>query len=224
MIRLLLEVYELVINVLQSCMVSNFLIKCLGTKSDGRDSWIEYSTGAFITFAYLEVLNKITTFESIGIFLYLILSLFFSFCMLKGSAVEKVLTNIIMIFILAFSSLLSGGMIGIVVGKGFLEVVEIPSIRVVAIALNMLVLEMLFLFIIKLKRFVSKSDLKYMAILSGIPVFSIITCCIAIEIPRAHGQSQLIGILGIVCLIMLINVLCLILFALEHKQFSENIN
>lgn len=219
-----LEIFECIINVMQSIMVSDFLIKCLGRKNKIENSITEYITGIFVTFAYLEVLNRITVFESIGIFLYLIISLFFSFCLLDGSAVEKIIINIVMIAVLVFSSLLAGGLTGVVTGNDFYGVIGATEIRVIAVIFNMLLLFIFFSFIIRMNYLIKKNDSKYMGILSTIPVLSVVSCCLVIAIPKQEGKNQLLCILLMIVLIFIINVICLILFAVEHKVYSENVD
>lgn len=72
------RVFELLVNIFQSFAVTDFLIKCLGVKNNYGKPILEYATGVAVTLIYLEILNRITAFESAGVFVYLFISMFFS--------------------------------------------------------------------------------------------------------------------------------------------------
>lgn len=218
------QIFDFCINMLQSFLVTYFLIKSLGVKKSDEAPAIEYVVGITITFVYLEILSKITSFESIGIFVYLLVSMTFSIVLLNGSFIEKFFYNLLMIAGLAFSSLIAGGLVGLFYGADFFNVyLENSILRYIAVLLTQIILCIFFETFIKIKRILKYSDKKYIAVLSVIPVISVIVCCLIL-----YKKSQpymlevtytVIAIIGIV----LINLICLVLLVIEHKTYAEKI-
>ena len=81
-------IFENVINLFQSVVVTVFLMASLGCKDKYNKKCIGI-IGIVTTFIYLTVSNHIAYFESVGIYIYMIYSLIFSFWVLGGTIIEK---------------------------------------------------------------------------------------------------------------------------------------
>lgn len=218
-------VIEFLTNVFQSCAVTYFLIKCLGVKSNEKKPILEYITGITVTLVYLEILNKITYFESIGVFAYLIISMFFSVFLLKGSITEKIFYNLLMIACIVFSSFLGTGVVGMITGLDYLKVILHGSAnRYAAIILVQIFLCILFALIIKLKKRLLVSDSKYMKIFFLIPILSVIICCFILyrenQNYTVHVVYTLLSIIGIFA----VDITSLVLLTMEHKIYREKMS
>ena len=115
-------IFENVINLFQSVVVTVFLMVSLGCK-DKYNKKCTGIIGIVITFIYLTVSNHIVFFESAGIYIYMVCSLIFSFLVLGGNVIEKIFYNIMMLCCLAGSALLGGGLISLLIKKDYLNVV-----------------------------------------------------------------------------------------------------
>ena len=93
-------IFENVINLFQSVVVTVFLMASLGCKDKYNKKCIGI-IGIVTTFIYLTVSNHIAYFESVGIYIYMIYSLIFSFWVLGGTIIEKLFYNVMMIGCLA---------------------------------------------------------------------------------------------------------------------------
>lgn len=216
------RIFEFLINLFQSFLVTHFLIKCLGIRKD-NSTVPEYLTGVSVTLIYLEILNRITEFESVGVFVYLIISMVFSVMLLRGSMTEKVFYNLIMICGIVFSSLLGVGIVGMFVGKDYLQAIIPYSIsRYISALLVQIIMCMIFALIVKLKHYIGSSDSVYMRVLCVIPVISIVICCLILYRDGQSFKSQVVytmlAIIGIVAL----NAISLILLAIEHKIYMQS--
>lgn len=170
-------IFENVINLFQSVVVTVFLMVSLGCK-DKYNKKCTGIIGIVITFIYLTVSNHIVFFESAGIYIYMVCSLIFSFLVLGGNVIEKIFYNIMMLCCLAGSALLGGGLISLLIKKDYLNVVGYGmGSRYVSVILIQILLMLFLGFIIKLKALLKEKDNKYMFIMSMIPAISVIVCC-----------------------------------------------
>lgn len=216
------RVFEFFINVFQSFVVTHFLIKCLGVRNDEKKPIFEYVTGITVTLIYLEILNRITAFESIGVFVYMIISMFFSVFLLTGSVIEKLFYNIIMICGIVFSSLLGAGIVGMFVGKDYFQTIIPDSMsRYIAAVAVQIVLCSIFALIIKLKKYLGLSDSKYIKILCGIPVISVVICCLILYRDEQSYMVQVTYTMLAIVGIFVVNVINLILLVIEHRTYTQ---
>ena len=145
-------IFENVINLFQSVVVTVFLMVSLGCKDKYNKKCIGI-IGIVITFIYLAVSNHIAYFESVGIYIYMIYSLIFSFWVLGGTIIEKLFYNVMMIGCLAGSALLGVGLISLVIKKDFLNAIPFGTAsRYVSGILVQLLLILFLGFFIKLKK------------------------------------------------------------------------
>ena len=79
-------IFENAINLFQSVVVTVFLMVSLGCK-DKYNKKCTGIIGIVITFIYLTVSNHIVYFESVGIYIYMVYSLIFSFVVLGGTII-----------------------------------------------------------------------------------------------------------------------------------------
>lgn len=216
------RVFEFLINIFQSFVVTHFLIKCLGVKNNNGKPILEYATGVAVTLIYLEILNRITVFESVGVFVYLFISMFFSIFLLNGSITEKVFYNILMIAGIVFSSLLGGGIVGMFIGKGYLQtVIPYSASRYVAVTLIQIILFLMFDFIIKLKKLLKVSDSKYIKVLCIIPVISVIICCLILFRTNQSYDTQVVYSMLSIVGVFVVNVINIALLAIEHRIYEQ---
>lgn len=65
------EAVEVFVNIFQAFAITFYLIKCLGVK-EGKNRKCAYITGVIVTVLYLEIMNRIIFFESVGVLIYLV--------------------------------------------------------------------------------------------------------------------------------------------------------
>ena len=214
-------IFENVINLFQSVVVTVFLMVSLGCK-DKYNKKCTGIIGIVITFIYLTVSNHIVYFESVGIYIYMVYSLIFSFVVLGGTIIEKIFYNIMMICCLAGSSLLGGGLVSLVVKKDFLVIIEYGTVyRYAGAVLNQLLLIFFFIFLIKIKKLLIAKDNKYMFIMSMIPAISVIVCCFMVY--RSDNSYEMNVIYTFIAMagIIIINVISVFLLIMEQKLYEQ---
>lgn len=214
-------IFENVINLFQSVVVTVFLMVSLGCK-DKYNKKCTGIIGIVITFIYLTVSNHIVYFESVGIYIYMVYSLIFSFVVLGGTIIEKIFYNIMMICCLAGSSLLGGGLVSLVVKKDFLIIIEYGTVyRYAGAVLNQLLLVFIFIFLIKIKKLLIAKDNKYMFIMSMIPAISVIVCCFMVY--RSDNSYEMNVIYTFIAMagIIIINVISVFLLIMEQKLYEQ---
>lgn len=214
-------IFENAINLFQSVVVTSFLMASLGCK-DKYNKKCTGIIGIVITFIYLTVSNHIVYFESVGIYIYMVYSLIFSFVVLGGTIIEKIFYNIMMICCLAGSSLLGGGLVSLVVKKDFLVIIEYGTVyRYAGAVLNQLLLIFFFIFLIKIKKLLIAKDNKYMFIMSMIPAISVIVCCFMVY--RSDNSYEMNVIYTFIAMagIIIINVISVFLLIMEQKLYEQ---
>ncbi|MCI7770341.1 MAG: hypothetical protein MR496_01750 [Eubacterium sp.] len=214
-------IFENAINLFQSVVVTSFLMASLGCK-DKYNKKCTGIIGIVITFIYLTVSNHIVYFESVGIYIYMVYSLIFSFLVLGGTIIEKIFYNIMMICCLAGSSLLGGGLVSLVVKKDFLIIIEYGTVyRYAGAVLNQLLLVFFFIFLIKIKKLLIAKDNKYMFIMSMIPAISVIVCCFMVY--RSDNSYEMNVIYTFIAMagIIIINVISVFLLIMEQKLYEQ---
>ena len=214
-------IFENAINLFQSVVVTVFLMVSLGCK-DKYNKKCTGIIGIVITFIYLTVSNHIVYFESVGIYIYMVYSLIFSFVVLGGTIIEKIFYNIMMICCLAGSSLLGGGLVSLVVKKDFLIIIEYGTVyRYAGAVLNQLLLVFIFIFLIKIKKLLIAKDNKYMFLMSMIPAISVIVCCFMVY--RSDNSYEMNVIYTFIAMagIIIINVISVFLLIMEQKLYEQ---
>lgn len=214
-------IFENAINLFQSVVVTVFLMVSLGCK-DKYNKKCTGIIGIVITFIYLTVSNHIVYFESVGIYIYMVYSLIFSFVVLGGTIIEKIFYNIMMICCLAGSSLLGGELVSLVVKKDFLIIIEYGTVyRYAGAVLNQLLLVFFFIFLIKIKKLLIAKDNKYMFIMSMIPAISVIVCCFMVY--RSDNSYEMNVIYTFIAMagIIIINVISVFLLIMEQKLYEQ---
>lgn len=218
-------IIELLVNIFQSFAVTHFLIKCLGIRNDADKPTVEYAVGITVTLVYLEVLSRITLFESVGIFVYLSISLTFSALLLKGSATEKIFCNLLMLANLAFSAMLGGGLAGLIYKVDYINIVMSGTYqRYVGVFLTQIILSILFVIIHKLMKMLKNTDSRYVMLLSGIPVLSIIICCLILYKDSQDYTTYVICTISAIVGVFVVNIISLILLVIEHKTYTQKIH
>lgn len=142
---------ELLVNIFQAFAVTFYLIKCLGIKA-GKNRTFVWMTGIIVTVIYLEVMNSIVFFESVGVLVYLVISLTFSVLFLNGNTTEKVMYNVVMMVAIVCSAMLGAGIVGVIKGIDFLEVGQYGDVnRYISLVLTQVILCIFFYMIVKFK-------------------------------------------------------------------------
>ena len=216
-------IFENVINLFQSVVVTVFLMASLGCKDKYNKKCIGI-IGIVTTFIYLTVSNHIAYFESVGIYIYMIYSLIFSFWVLGGTIIEKLFYNVMMIGCLAGIALLGVGLISLVVKKNFLNAIPFGTAsRYVSGILVQLLLMLFLVFFIKLKKVLKEKDNKYMFTMSMIPAISVVICCFMIYRSDKSYEMNVIYTYVAVVGIVIVNVISILLFIMEQKLYEQKI-
>lgn len=214
-------IFENVINLFQSVVVTAFLMASLGCKDKYNKKCIGI-IGIVTTFIYLTVSNHIVFFESAGIYIYMVCSLIFNFLVLGGNVIEKIFYNIMMLCCLAGSALLGGGLISLLIKKDYLNVVGYGTgSRYVSVILIQILLMLFLGSIIKLKALLKEKDNKYMFIMSMIPAISVIVCCFMVY--RSDNSYEMNVIYTFIAMagIIIINVISVFLLIMEQKLYEQ---
>lgn len=216
-------IFENVINLFQSVVVTVFLMASLGCKDKYNKKCIGI-IGIVTTFIYLTVSNHIAYFESVGIYIYMIYSLIFSFWVLGGTIIEKLFYNVMMIGCLAGSALLGVGLISLVIKKDFLNAIPFGTVSRYVSGILVQLLLMLFLgFFIKLKKVLKEKDNKYMFTMSMIPAISVVICCFMIYRSDKSYEMNVIYTYVAVVGIVIVNVISILLLIMEQKLYEQKI-
>ena len=207
-------IIEIILNIFQGFMVTWYLQKCLGTDRKKKDVYI---TGTVYTFLYLMLQGYFTDFEGVGILIYLGLSLFFSYMMLGGTFIKKLVYNIMLVFVLAFSSVIAGNIVGLVLSKDFMELIKTRNIDYyIAAFVNQIVLMSFLLIIVKMEER-TRSFLKdrYIILTLSIPIITIMVCAGVLSIDADNGNIVYtsVVIIGLVA----INIITIILLMMEQN-------
>ena len=208
-------IIEIILNIFQGFMVTWYLQKCLGTDREKKDVYI---TGTVYTFLYLMLQGYFTDFEGVGILIYLGLSLFFSYMMLGGTFIKKLVYNIMLVFVLAFSSVIAGNIVGLVLSKDFMELIKTRNIDYyIAAFVNQIVLMSFLLIIVKMEER-TRSFLKdrYIILTLSIPIITIMVCAGVLSIDADNGNNIVYTSVVIIGLVA-INIITIILLMMEQN-------
>ena len=159
-----------------------------------------------------------TDFEGVGILIYLGLSLFFSYMMLGGTFIKKLVYNIMLVFVLAFSSVIAGNIVGLVLSKDFMELIKTRNIDYyIAAFVNQIVLMSFLLIIVKMEER-TRSFLKdrYIILTLSIPIITIMVCAGVLSIDADNGNNIVYTSVVIIGLVA-INIITIILLMMEQN-------
>ena len=208
-------IIDIILNLFQGFMVTWYLIHCLGTEKEKRRVYV---TGVVYTFAYLTIQGYFTNFEGVGILMYLGLSILFSYTMLDGSIIKKIVYNIMLICVLAFSPVIAGSLSGLPVSKDFMQLINGRTLSYyIAVIINQIIL-VLFLWIIVKMEEKTRTFLRdrYIILTLSIPIITIFVCAGILRI-SGSGNSRVIYMLAAVIGLVAINVITIILLMMEQK-------
>lgn len=209
---------NIVINAFQSIVVIMYLIKSLGKKNEEKSLKVPLVIGSIGTFIYLEVLNSITDFESLGIFVYFIFALIFCIVFLGGSIGEKIFVNVVLIGILVFSALIGGGIGSMLYDMDYISYTGFSENGwFVGAILSQIFLVLFCLYVIRIKKSIKQvQDRSYMLLASFVPVISVVVCCLIISNERAHLFWAVIGI-------VIMNAFNVLLLSIEHRVYEQKV-
>lgn len=196
------EAVEVFVNIFQAFAITFYLIKCLGVK-EGKNRKCAYITGVIVTVLYLEIMNRIIFFESVGVLIYLVVSLAFSAVFLCGNVAQKIMYNVVMMVAIVCAAMLGAGIVGVIKGTDFLKVGQYgESSRYISLVLTQVILCIFFYMIIKFKTMNEHMDNRYMMVLSIVPVVSVIICCLIVyqenKSESIRALYTLIAVVGII--------------------------
>lgn len=206
---------DILLNLFQGFIVSWYLIHCLGTKLNKQRVYV---TGIVVTFIYLTVQGYFTNFEGIGILTYLGLSILFSYMMLGGSIIKEIVYNVMLIFVLAFSPVIAGNFIGMVVSKDFMQLISSRSLSYyIAVVINQMILVLFLWIIVKMeeKTRIFLRD-RYIILTLSIPIITIFVCAGILRIPTSGNHLVIYTTMTVIGLVA-INVITIILLMMEQK-------
>lgn len=216
-------IIDIILNLFQGFMVTWYLVHCLGTEMNKERVYV---TGVGFTFLYLTIQGYYTNFEGIGILIYLGLSILFSCLMLGGTVLKKIVYNIMLIFVLAFSPVIAGNLIGLVISKDFMELISGRSLGYyIAVILNQIILVIFLGIIVKMEE-KTRTFLKdkYIMLTLSIPIITIFVCAGVLRIADS-GSSRVIYSSIAVIGMFVINVITIVLLMIEQnicqKQAEE---
>ena len=213
------EAVEVFVNIFQAFAITYYLIKCLGVK-EGKNRKCAYITGVIVTVLYLEIMNRIIFFESVGVLIYLVVSLAFSAVFLCGNVAQKIMYNVVMMVAIVCAAMLGAGIVGVIKGTDFLKVGQYgESSRYISLVLTQVILCIFFYMIIKFKTMNEHMDNRYMMVLSIVPVVSVIICCLIVyqenKSESIRALYTLIAVVGIITVNM-------VLMSIERKVYEHN--
>ncbi len=214
------EAVEVFVNIFQAFAITFYLIKCLGVK-EGKNRKCAYITGVIVTVLYLEIMNRIIFFESVGVLIYLVVSLAFSAVFLCGNVAQKIMYNVVMMVAIVCAAMLGAGIVGVIKGTDFLKVGQYgESSRYISLVLTQVILCIFFYMIIKFKTMNEHMDNRYMMVLSIVPV--IICCLIVYQENKSESIRALYTLIAVVGIIT-VNIINMVLMSIERKVYEHNI-
>ena len=118
----IMTVFDSFINLLQSGMVTAFLIHCLGIK---RKFQKKAAILVFVTvfFVYLEIQTFFTPFENYGVLLTLLVTGVLSFVFCEKGWIEKCICNVVILMLSVAAAIISGSIAGLIWNVGYVELV-----------------------------------------------------------------------------------------------------
>ena len=126
-----MTVFDSFINLLQSGMITAFLINCLGIK---RKFQKKAAILVFVTvfFVYLEIQTFFTPFENYGVLLTLLVTGVLSFVFCEKGWIEKCICNVVILMFSVAAAIISGSIAGLIWNVGYVELVEGASAQKMA--------------------------------------------------------------------------------------------
>ena len=126
-----MTVFDSFINLLQSGMITAFLIHCLGIK---RKFQKKAAILVFVTvfFVYLEIQTFFTSFENYGVLLTLLVTGVLSFVFCEKGWIEKCICNVVILMFSVAAAIISGSIAGLIWNVGYVELVEGASAQKMA--------------------------------------------------------------------------------------------
>ena len=241
-----MTVFDSFINLLQSGMITAFLIHCLGIK---RKFQKKAAILVFVTvfFVYLEIQTFFTPFENYGVLLTLLVTGVLSFVFCEKGWIEKCICNVVILMFSVAAAIISGSIAGLIWNVGYVELVEGASAQKMAAMLFTQLL--LGIFIGTFIRFqdilIDTYDLKFTLGVLSVPLISIVVVTAILSQPvtgrRDILQAGLITggmiVVNLIVFIMMntirfttiippvivVNLIVFIMMKYENKQYRERL-
>ena len=218
-----MTVFDSFINLLQSGMITAFLIHCLGIK---RKFQKKAAILVFVTvfFVYLEIQTFFTSFENYGVLLTLLVTGVLSFVFCEKGWIEKCICNVVILMFSVAAAIISGSIAGLIWNVGYVELVEGASAQKMAAMLFTQLL--LGIFIGTFIRFqdilIDTYDLKFTLGVLSVPLISIVVVTAILSQP-VTGRRDILQAGLITGGMIVVNLIVFIMMKYENKQYRERL-
>ena len=218
-----MTVFDSFINLLQSGMITAFLIHCLGIK---RKFQKKAAILVFVTvfFVYLEIQTFFTPFENYGVLLTLLVTGVLSFVFCEKGWIEKCICNVVILMFSVVAAIISGSIAGLIWNVGYVELVEGASAqKMAAMLLTQLLLGIFTGIFIRFQDILTDTyDLKFTLGVLSIPLISIVVVTAILSQPVA-GRRGILQAGLITGGMIAVNLIVFIMMKYENRQYREKL-
>ena len=218
-----MTVFDSFINLLQSGMITAFLIHCLGIK---RKFQKKAAILVFVTvfFVYLEIQTFFTPFENYGVLLTLLVTGVLSFVFCEKGWIEKCICNVVILMFSVVAAIISGSIAGLIWNVGYVELVEGASAqKMAAMLLTQLLLGIFTGIFIRFQDILTDTyDLKFTLGVLSIPLISIVVVTAILSQPVA-GRRGILQAGLITGGMSAVNLIVFIMMKYENRQYREKL-
>lgn len=140
MADILWRVFELFVNLLESCIVIHFICSFLNLDFKSKRGKLIYISGVALDFISVTVINNFIVYESFGGIIYVLIYLLYEILFFNGSIFKKLFSALIAVIVLASISLGMSGIVSTIFNSSVATVYEPHTIERICTVISIQIL------------------------------------------------------------------------------------
>lgn len=213
-------IFETLINVFQSIVVTVFLSHCLEIRNNNGKNYFLFT---LLSFMYLEIVLIITPFEGAGIIIALIYEFILSVIFFSSSFINKLIFNVILIITTVFSSIVGAGIIGCLYNMSYIQMTDNATYIK---CFSMLLTQVIWCFELYMidKRYkdsIQNINKKHIIYSLAVPLISLLICCAVVYMSANLTGINVFYSILVVIGILILNLIDLNLSIIEGRTYNK---
>lgn len=213
-------IFEAGINLVETLISVDFITKYLGTKYKGKLKNIAFALVWGAMFCEIMIINNITTLETFGAYIPMIILIGYAFVALNGGKLLKIWISILTHLVVIFTSILTNMLLCNIIGYDPYEMITVfNSTRVMGVVLAKLMQFYVTRIILKNKYNNPISNYRGIALVI-IPIISVISLIALMKATLISNEMSKYILTGMICIVAA-NIMTYYFFTVINKEYES---
>ena len=215
-------IFETGINLIETLISTDFITKYLGTKYDGAKKYIGFCVCWFATFAELCIINSIVEFETLAVYIPIIIYFIYAGVCLKGGIWLKLWMSFLTQLMIYGIAVISNLIICNIIGYDPNDMITVfDSTRIIGVIISKIIQFYATRIILRTKH-KNPMNSHYGLMLIIIPAVSLISLGALMKATFYNSEIRLYIIIGVACII-LADIMTYYFFIVINKEYENTI-